>query len=168
MDIGAAGFRYFEQYRYGVENLPVPRGGGSSPFHPSFAEHLEEARSVQEAGTRDAKALALEDPPRSGKSVPGKPVIDKTSKLFEQCRELETFLVKNLLTGMRNTVQKGSLIEEGLAGKFYEDMLWDEYAKDFTRNAGFGLAEQAYLELTGQRGLLRGSPADEEFAALRA
>jgi flagellar protein FlgJ len=61
------------------------------------------------------------------------------------------FLVKNLLTGMRNTVQKTGLIEEGLAGKFYEDMLWDEYARSFTRNAGFGLADQAYLELTGQR-----------------
>jgi flagellar protein FlgJ len=31
-------------------------------------------------------------------------------------------------------------------------MLYDEYAKDFTRNANFGLAELAYLELTGQRG----------------
>jgi flagellar protein FlgJ len=29
----------------------------------------------------------------------------------------------------------------------YEDMLYDEYAKDFTKNAGFGLAESAYLQL---------------------
>jgi flagellar protein FlgJ len=34
----------------------------------------------------------------------------------------------------------------------YEDMLYNEYAKDFTKNAAFGLAEQAYLELSGQRG----------------
>jgi flagellar protein FlgJ len=52
---------------------------------------------------------------------------------------------------MRSTVQKSGLINEGLAGEFYEDMLWDEYAKSFTRNAGFGLAEQAYRELSGQR-----------------
>jgi flagellar protein FlgJ len=32
----------------------------------------------------------------------------------------------------------------------YEDMLYDEYAKDFTKNANFGLAEQAYLQLKGQ------------------
>jgi flagellar protein FlgJ len=31
-------------------------------------------------------------------------------------------------------------------------MLWDEYAKDFTKNAGLGFADMAYLELTGQRG----------------
>jgi len=39
-----------------------------------------------------------------------------------------------------------------LAGKMYEDMLYDEYAKNFAKNAGFGMAEMAYLELTGQRG----------------
>jgi flagellar protein FlgJ len=34
----------------------------------------------------------------------------------------------------------------------YEDMLYDEYAKTYTENAHFGLADLAYLELTGQRG----------------
>ncbi|MDR1586225.1 MAG: rod-binding protein [Treponema sp.] len=80
------------------------------------------------------------------------PYIDKTDKLYEQCLELETFLVKTLINSMRNTVQKSGLIDEGYAGKVYEDMLYDEYARDFTKNAGFGLAEQAYLELSGRRG----------------
>jgi flagellar protein FlgJ len=34
----------------------------------------------------------------------------------------------------------------------YEDMLWDQYAEDFSKNTNFGLAEMAYLELSGQRG----------------
>ena len=78
--------------------------------------------------------------------------IDKTDKLYEQCVELEIFLVKTLVSSMRNTVQKSGLINEGYAGKMYEDMLYDEYAKDFAKNANFGMAEMAYLELTGQRG----------------
>jgi flagellar protein FlgJ len=142
MDIGAVGAQYLEQHRYGVENLPIARTSEAPAGTASFADYLEQARSDAESPAAPEKTAVL---------GPRKPVIDKTSKLFEQCRELETFLVKNLITGMRNTVQKGGLIEEGLAGKFYEDMLWDEYTKDFTRNAGFGLAEQAYLELTGQR-----------------
>jgi len=73
--------------------------------------------------------------------------IDKSDKLYELCLELETFLVKNLITGMRNTVQKSGLVTEGFAGKMYEDMLYDEYAKDFAKNANFGLAEQAYRQL---------------------
>ncbi|MDR0562781.1 MAG: rod-binding protein [Spirochaetaceae bacterium] len=81
-----------------------------------------------------------------------KPKIDKTDKLYEQCEALETFLIKNLLDGMRNTVEKSGFIDEGFAGKMYEDMLYDEYAKEYSKNAHFGLAELAYLELTGQRG----------------
>jgi len=73
--------------------------------------------------------------------------IDEKDKLYQLCLELETFLVKNLLTSMRNTVQKSGLVDDSFAGKMYEDMLYDEYAKDFTKNAGFGLAKQAYLQL---------------------
>jgi flagellar protein FlgJ len=80
--------------------------------------------------------------------------IDKTDKLYEQCLALETFLIKNLISSMRNTVQKTGLIDEGFAGKMYEDMLYDEYAKEFAKNPNFGFAEQAYLELSGRNGRL--------------
>ena len=78
--------------------------------------------------------------------------IDKTDKLYEQCVELEIFLVKSLLNSMRSTIQKSGLIDEGFAGKMYEDMLYDEYARSLAVNANLGLAEMAYLDLTGQRG----------------
>ena len=78
--------------------------------------------------------------------------IDKTDKLYEQCVELEIFMVKILVNGMRNSIQKSGLIEESFAGKMYEDMLYDEYARELAQNADFGLAEMAYLDLTGQRG----------------
>jgi len=77
----------------------------------------------------------------------GEEPIDKEDKLYQLCLELETFLIKNLLTSMRNTVQKSGLVDDSFAGKMYEDMLYDEYAKDFTRNADFGLAAQAYRQL---------------------
>jgi flagellar protein FlgJ len=52
---------------------------------------------------------------------------------------------------MRSTVQKTKLIDPGFAGEMYEDMLYDEYAKEFSRNANFGFAEMAYRDLTGYR-----------------
>jgi flagellar protein FlgJ len=119
--------------------------GQSGSTAESFENLLEKAES-QLVGEKD-------------RTPSKKPVIDKTDKLYEQCLELETFLMKTLLTGMRSTVQKTGFIDEGFAGKMYEDMLWDEYAKDFTKNAGFGLAEMAYLELSGQRGKLLASHA---------
>ncbi|MDR3130310.1 MAG: rod-binding protein [Treponema sp.] len=116
----------------------------------AFAGILDRLRDASsERGSGDSGAAA--DAALSGR----KPVIDKAGKLYEQCEALETFLVKTLITGMRNTVQKSKLIDTGFAGQMYEDMLYDEYAKDFTRNSGFGLAELAYLELTGQRGKAR-------------
>ena len=79
----------------------------------------------------------------------GLPAVVKNPELYELCLELETFLIKNLLTGMRNTIQKSNLIEAGFAGEIYEDMLYDEYAKMMARNASLGFAEMAYRELAG-------------------
>ena len=84
--------------------------------------------------------------------VPRQTHIDKTDQLYKTCLELETFLVKNMFSSMRKNVMKSSLIDTGFAGEIYEDMLWDEYSKEYTKSAGFGLADLAYLELTGQRG----------------
>jgi flagellar protein FlgJ len=149
MDIGAAG-----SYLNSMQQIPLSRGGAliggtagsAGETDASFADILakaRESRTGESAAEKKPEAPAL-----SGR----KPVIDKTDKLYEQCEALETFLVKTLITGMRNTVQKSNLIDTGFAGQMYEDMLYDEYARDFTRNAGFGLADLAYLELTGQRG----------------
>jgi len=79
--------------------------------------------------------------------LPKESPIDKTDKLYELCAELETFLIKNLIKGMRSTVQKSNLIDTGFAGEIYEDMLFDEYAKTYSQNANFGFAEMAYREL---------------------
>jgi flagellar protein FlgJ len=120
---------------------------------PSDTGRIQDRVSATGEGTSFAGIL---EKVRGKAPSPGtsKNPVDKTDKLYEQCEALETFLVKTLLTGMRNTIQKSEFLDGGFAGKMYEDMLYDEYAKDFTKNAGFGLAELAYMELTGQRGKL--------------
>ena len=140
MNISSLGLINTDDYR-----LSSP---ASSINAPGFEELLERARSSYEALYEDAGVSHREDK----KTAPSSNApIDKEDKLYQLCLELETFLVKNILTGMRNTVQKSGLIQEGFAGKMYEDMLYDEYAKDFTRNANFGLAEMAYRQLSGRQ-----------------
>ena len=107
-------------------------------------------RAAPVAAEETAESTALSTPATLPSSQFA--TIDRDSKLYEQCVELEIFLVKTLIGSMRSTIQKSGLIDEGFAGKMYEDMLYDEYARDFTQNANFGMAEMAYLELTGQRG----------------
>ena len=72
--------------------------------------------------------------------------IDRTSKLYEKSLELESYFVKMMVSQMRKTVVKASG-ESDFASKMYEDMLFDEYSTAMTKNAGFGLADQMYLQL---------------------
>lgn len=76
--------------------------------------------------------------------------IDKTSKLYEKALEMESYVVKIMLSSMRSTVQKSGLGGDDFASKMYEDMLYDEYATSMTKNAGFGLADEIYLQLNQQ------------------
>jgi flagellar protein FlgJ len=137
MDVNGLGAAYFDDYRLGgsMVNQGKNGAGGVPPF--------EDALKKTAAGMADSAAPS----PQTAK-------IDKTDKLYEQCMELEILLVKTLVSSMRNTVQKSGLIDEGFAGKMYEDMLYDEYARGFAQSANFGLADMAYLELSGQRGKL--------------
>ena len=73
--------------------------------------------------------------------------IDRTSKLYEKSLEMESYVVKMMLSSMRKTVMKAES-ESSYAKNMYEDMLYDEYATMMTKNAGFGLADQMYLQLS--------------------
>jgi flagellar protein FlgJ len=75
--------------------------------------------------------------------------IDKTSAIYEKSLELESFFVKIMLSSMRNSITKTNLggQENSFARDMYEDMFYDELAVSLTKNAGFGLADQIYLEL---------------------
>ena len=125
---------------------------GASPF----ARLLDAANSAgKPSGAAAGKPVgaAANSGAKDAEHASGKPAsIDRNSKLYEQCRELETFLIKNLLSGLRKTVEKSEMSDGGFAGQMYDDMLWDEYAVSMSKNAGLGLADQVYMELSGQRG----------------
>ena len=83
----------------------------------------------------------------SGAKVVNKAAIDRQSKLYEQCQEFESIFVQMMLKEMRATVNKSDMLDGGYAEEIFEDMLYQERAKSMTQNAGFGLADQMYLEL---------------------
>jgi flagellar protein FlgJ len=134
IDVQALGAQYLNNARFDVKPPAAPKGEGGGVF----ADLLEKAK----AGAA----------PEASSPAARKPAIDRSDKLYEQCLALETFLTKTLISGMRSTVQKTGLVDDSFAGKMYEDMLYDEYARTYTEHAKFGLADLAYLELTGQRG----------------
>ncbi|GAB1484473.1 hypothetical protein MASR2M78_32910 [Treponema sp.] len=161
MDIGALGSLYLKDASTQGNSLVELAARQDSSFKTVFEK------------TRLAEFSSLSDTEGSAPAVPekGRPLgaaanslskdvehaskrkttIDRSSKLYEQCRELESFVVKSLLEGMRKTVEKSGLMDGGYAGEMYEDMLYDEYATSLSKTAGFGLADQAYLELRGRQ-----------------
>jgi flagellar protein FlgJ len=73
--------------------------------------------------------------------------IDRDSRLYKASQEFEAIFIKQMLKVMRDTVPKNDLLDGGMAEDIFEDMLYDQYALKMAKSAGFGLADQVYLQL---------------------
>lgn len=111
-------------------------GDYTSSFAQSFTSSVDKSALPQGAAA-------------NSNNLAQKQTIDKTSVLYEKSLELESYLVKMMLSSMKNTINKSGLFGQGneFAHNMYTDMLYDEYAVSMTKNAGFGLADQIYLQL---------------------
>lgn len=110
-------------------------GDISSDFSGAFTSARDKNAPVQGAAANQAS-------PHSAQKT-----VDRTSRLYEKSMELECFFVKQMLSEMRKTVSKSGLGGGSFASQMYEDMMYDEYAAQMTKHAGFGLADQIYLSL---------------------
>jgi flagellar protein FlgJ len=70
-------------------------------------------------------------------------------ELKEACQDFESIFVKQLLDGMRKTINKTGLLSGGLTEEIYEDMLYSEYAREISRSGNLGLADLLYNQLKG-------------------
>ena len=79
--------------------------------------------------------------------------ISKYDKEFEKKRlrqvseDFEALMINQMLKEMRKTVDKSGLIDGGMAEQIFEDMLYDEYAKEFSKTKTFGLADIIYKQM---------------------
>lgn len=111
--------------------------------------------SLKNAFTNEADKTALPSGAASnavgahGVSASG--TVDKTSELYKKALELESYFVKIMLSSMRSTVTKTNLTgkDNQYAQNMYEDMMYDELSTTMTKSAGFGLADQIYIQLSG-------------------
>ncbi|GBF49282.1 cell envelope rod binding protein [Leptospira ryugenii] len=69
-------------------------------------------------------------------------------KLYDASVEFESVFVKMMLKEMKNSVHKEKLIDGGYAEEIFEDMLYDEYAKNISKNESLGLAEEIYKQMS--------------------
>lgn len=68
-------------------------------------------------------------------------------RLREVSEDFESLMINQMLKEMRKTVNKSGLVDGGMAEEIFEDMLYDEYAKEFSKTKTFGLAEIIYNKM---------------------
>lgn len=69
-------------------------------------------------------------------------------KLKKACSDLEAVFVNMMFSQMRKTVQKSDLFGGGYAEGMYEDMLYEKYAEEATKNNGIGIGDMLYKQLS--------------------
>ena len=70
----------------------------------------------------------------------------------EQCVELETELVKIMVSQMFKTINKTGFIDGGAGEEMFKGMLHDQYAESLSKNSNLGIAEQIYKQIAGYTG----------------
>lgn len=82
-------------------------------------------------------------------------------KLFDASVEFESMFVKLMLNQMRKTVEKQNMIHGGYAEDIFEDMLYDEYSKEISKNESLGIAEQIYTSMSKSLPPIEKAPASK-------
>ena len=118
----------------------------TSGFEKAFS-HKSDTKALPQGAAHNTSSASVRVPTAAENQT-----IDKTSVLYEKALELESYFIKIMLSSMRGTLSGTSAYgtEKSYAQKMYEDMMFDELAVSVTKNAGFGLADQVYLELTSK------------------
>lgn len=121
-------------------------GDYTSGFEKAFS-HKSDTKALPQGAAHNTSSASVRVPTAAENQT-----IDKTSVLYEKALELESYFIKIMLSSMRGTLSGTSAYgtEKSYAQKMYEDMMFDELAVSVTKNAGFGLADQVYLELTSK------------------
>ena len=72
--------------------------------------------------------------------------------LKEVANQYEQYFLKELLKGMRSTVQESDFIKVSNGQKIFQEQLDDQYAKEWNKKGGFGLADMIFDQLNQKYG----------------
>ena len=69
-------------------------------------------------------------------------------RLYDVSLEFQSLFIKMMLNSMRKTLNKeNDLLYGGRVQEIFEDMLYNEYAKNYSKNADLPLAKEIYFQL---------------------
>lgn len=93
------------------------------------------------------KDLLVDKGANKGKVDPKKLDSDD-KKLYNSCVEMESFLWKQVLNSMKQTINKTKLIDGGQTEEIFTDFLYDEYSTMMAKNANGNITDTLFRELS--------------------
>jgi flagellar protein FlgJ len=118
-------------------------------------QDLYQAKINTSAGTAENKlkslnsSVSFDNAVSDALNVSKKNVMNKQQKkLWDTCVEAESLFVNKMLKEMRKSVDKGEWLHGGFAEEIFEDMLYDEYSLQISKNSNLGMAKMLYNELS--------------------
>jgi flagellar protein FlgJ len=73
---------------------------------------------------------------------------ENDEELKDACKEYETYFIQKLFEEMRKTIPESEMLEKSTGHDTYEDMVYDEMAKEISEAGGIGIADMMYEELS--------------------
>ncbi len=136
-----------------MEADPAVHGRGFSPREEdeTFNEILNTVLKDGVAGggnTGAQQAMPAERAVYAPRVAPNDGVKDR--KLMDACVELESIFVARMFKEMRKNLGKTGWLDGGFAEEIFQDMLYDEYSKELSKNSNLGLAKMVYTQLGGK------------------
>ncbi len=92
--------------------------------------------SVSQSQVKGIESLAHRDPSTFSEK-----------ELRSVSREFESLLVQQMYKSMRSTVPKDKWLNGGMKQDIFEDMLYEQYAKETSQVGGLGLGDMVYRYL---------------------
>ncbi len=89
------------------------------------------------------------------KSGPATGQVDTTKlssdekEVYDRSVEMESFLWKQVLNSMKQTINKSKLIDGGQTEEIFTDFLYDEYSMMMAKKSGTGIADTLFKQLSG-------------------
>ncbi len=110
---------------------------GFNNISNSFLNTLTDAKAIEEKVDQDKFENMLKDAMSK----------ENDEALKDACAEFESYYLNKVFSEMRKSIPKTDLFEESQGRQIYEDMLYENYAKEISSGKGAGLKEMLYKQL---------------------
>lgn len=109
---------------------------------PLFTDEVRKFFPGIDEGRMPSSAFKLEKMPDPST------LTGERKRLYDTAVEFQSLFINMMLKGMRSTLKpENDMLHGGKTQEIFEDMLYDERAKSFSKHGGFPLAEQIYLQM---------------------